>query len=290
MVLRSIVLSLVIIVWLSTVPADAATLYRSPTVNATHIAFAWAGDLWTVPRAGGVATRLTSGVGIESDPMFSPDGGLVAFTGEYDGNRDVYVVAARGGVPERLTWHPGNDLVAGWTRDGTSVLFSSTRNSYSTFPRLFTVSLGGGLPEQLPLPMGERGSYSPDGGSLAYEPLAQWQPDWKRYNGGQTDKIWLAKLADSSVKEVPRENSNDRYPMWIGDTVYFLSDRDGATTLFAYHVDAKNVERVIDNDGCNRRSSTSRWAPSVSLTWPRVPLARWTSEPTRTSQPSARAL
>jgi len=227
----------------------AATLYRNPTVNGTHIVFEWAGDLWTVPRAGGVATRLTSGVGMETDPSFSPDGSLVAFTGEYDGNRDVYVVPADGGEPERLTWHPGDDVVAGWTRDGKRILFSSARASYSRFPRLFTVGFDGGLPEQLPLPMGERGSYSPDGTRIAYEPLAQWQPDWKRYRGGQTDKIWLADLSDSSVVEIPRNNSNDHHPMWIGDTVYFLSDRDGAKTLFAYDVASRAVERMIDNDG-----------------------------------------
>ena len=229
--------------------ADEATLYRTPTVNRTHVVFAYAGDLWSVPREGGPATRLTSGVGVEKDPCFSPDGDQVAFTGEYDGNQDLFVVPAAGGVPQRLTWHPGPDSAVGWTPDGLRVLFASPRLSHARFPRLFTAGLEGGLPEELPLPMGERGSLSPDGSAIAYEPLAQWQPGWKRYRGGQTDKIWIARLQDSSVVEVPRENSNDRFPMWIGDAVYFLSDRAGATTLFAYDTRTKAVEAVLANSG-----------------------------------------
>ncbi|MGH9844875.1 MAG: protease, partial [Blastocatellia bacterium] len=189
------------------------TLFQKPTVNRTHIIFAYGGDLWIVPREGGDAKRLTNGVGEETEPRFSPDGSTVAFTGQYDGNTDVYVVPATGGVPKRLTYHPGGDLVTGWTNDGKRVLFSSSRNSYSFFPRLFTMSVdGAGLPEELPLPMAERGSFSPDGNSFAYEPLTQWQPEWKRYRGGQADYLWIARLSDSSVEKIPRKNSNDRYP------------------------------------------------------------------------------
>ena len=227
-----------------------ATLFQKPTVNRTHIVFAYGGDLWIVPREGGDAKRLTNGVGEETEPRFSPDGSMVAFTGQYDGNTDVYVVPAAGGVPKRLTYHPGGDLVAGWTNDGKRVLFSSSRNSNSFFPRLFTMSAdGAGLPEEVPLPMAERGALSPDGAHFAYEPLSQWQPEWKRYRGGQTDYLWIARLSDSSVEKIPRKNSNDRYPMWIGDKVYFLSDRDGAYTLYAYDTKSKQVAQVIRNDG-----------------------------------------
>ncbi|MBI3649908.1 MAG: PD40 domain-containing protein [Acidobacteria bacterium] len=228
---------------------ESVTLYQKPTLNRTHIVFVYAGDLWIVGRAGGDAKRLTNGVGTETDPVFSPDGATLAFTGEYDGNVDVYTVPASGGVPRRLTYHPDVDRVVGWSRDGKQVLFASARLSTSRYNRLFTVGLKGGLPEPLPLPMAQYGSYSADGQHLAYEPLTQWQPDWKRYKGGQTMPIWIAHLSDSTIEKLPRENSNDRYPMWIGDKIYFLSNRTGAVTLFAYDTKAKKVEQLIHNNG-----------------------------------------
>lgn len=237
--------------------AEAPTLFRTPAVNRTQVVFAYAGDLWSVPREGGDAVRLTSGVGIESDPVFSPDGSQLAFAGQYDGNTDVYVMPAAGGEPRRLTYHPDADRPVGWTNDGKAVLFASARASHARFPRLFTIAPGGGLPEALPLPMAERGSYSPDGQSLAYEPLAQWQPAWKRYRGGQTDAIWIARLSDSSVEEVPRPNSNDRFPMWIGDRVCFVSDRDGAATLFAFDTKTRKITRLLDNGGLDVLSASA---------------------------------
>lgn len=235
----------------------AVTLFQQPAVNRTHIVFVYAGDLWSVAREGGEARRLTTGVGEEADPFFSPDGTTIAFTGQYDGNTDVYVIPATGGVPRRLTYHPGEDLVAGWTNDGKRILFSSGRNSFSNFPRLFTVGTEGGLPEEVPLPMAERGSFSPDGNYIAYEPLIQWQPEWKRYRGGQTDKIWLAKLSDSSVEQIPRQNSNDRYPMWIGEKVYFVSDRDGKYTLYSYDTRTKKVDQLVNDNQLDIKSASA---------------------------------
>ena len=232
----------------------ATTLFQKPTLNATDIVFEYAGDLWRVARSGGDAVRLTVGPGAESGPIFSPDGKTIAFTGQYDGSTDVFVMPADGGVPQRLTYHPGSDTAVGWTPDG-GVLFASSRASYGPFPRLFVARLEGGTPEPLPLPSGERGDYSPDGSRIAYEPLAQWQPEWKRYRGGQTDKIWIARLSDSSVEMIPRENSNDRYPMWIGDSVYFVSDREGPYSLYAYNVSSKRVTRLIDDQGMDVKSA-----------------------------------
>ena len=236
---------------------EKPTLFQKPTVNRTDIVFAYAGDLWIVPRQGGDAKRLTNGVGIETNPVFSPDGSMIAFTGEYDGNTDVYVVPATGGVPKRLTYHPSGDAVVGWTADGKQVLFASSRNSTSGYNRLFTVGLNGGLPAEVPLPMASYGSFSPDGASIAYEPLTQWQPAWKRYKGGQTMPIWVARLSDSAIEKLPRENSNDRYPMWIGDKIYFISDRAGAVGLFAYDTKSKKVEQVIKNDGLDIKSASA---------------------------------
>ncbi|MBS1789394.1 MAG: PD40 domain-containing protein [Acidobacteria bacterium] len=237
-----------------------ATLFQKPTVNQTQIVFAYAGDLWSVPRSGGEAKRLTTGIGTETDPIFSPDGTQIAFTGEYDGNTDVYVMPAAGGIPKRLTYHPSADVVAGWTPDGKRILFSSSRESYAGFLRLFTVSIeGGGLPEELPLPSGERGAFSPNGSQIAYEPLNQWQPEWKRYHGGQQDVIWIAKLSDSSIEKLPRKGGNDRYPMWVGDKIYFLSDRDERYALYSYDVKSKRVDLLV-KDGVMDIKSASAWA------------------------------
>src|ERR1700730_6809443 len=145
---------------------DSFTLLQKPALSKTQIVFVHAGDLWSVPRDGGDARRLTTSLGTETNPMFSPDGTQIAFTGEYDGNVDVFVMPASGGVPKRLTWHPAPDNVLGWTPDGKRILFSSTRTSYSRFAELFTVSPEGGLEEKLPLPMGFEAAYSPDGTHL----------------------------------------------------------------------------------------------------------------------------
>ena len=227
------------------------TLFRQPTVSRTDIVFSYGGDLWIVTRAGGDARRLTTGIGIETNPYFSPDGNWIAFTGEYDGNADVYIVPATGGVPKRLTFHPSVDEVSGWTADGRSVLFASTRNSGFGASRLYTFPVdGSGLPFEIPLPMADRGWLSPDGQYVAYEPLSQWQSDWKRYKGGQTQPIWIARLSDSTIEKVPRENSNDKCPMWVGDKIYFLSDRaGGVVSLFSFDTKSKRVEHVVENKG-----------------------------------------
>lgn len=235
-----------------------ATLFREPAVSQTQIAFTYAGDLWIVDRGGGEARRLTSGVGEETNPRFSPNGQTIAFTGQYDGNTDVYTVPVSGGVPKRLTWHPGPDTVEGWTVDGKRVLFASSRMSYSFFPRLFTIGTdGAGIPEEVPLPMAERGAFSPDGSHIAYEPLTQWQPEWKRYRGGQMDYIWIGRLSDSSVEKLPRKNSNDRYPMWVGDKIYFLSDRDGTYTLYSYDTKTKQVAQAVRNGELDIKSASA---------------------------------
>jgi tricorn protease len=242
---------------ISAAVSSSIGLLRSPTLSKTQIVFQFAGDLWSAAREGGEARRLTTGEGTESNPKFSPDGSQVAFTGEYDGNVDVFVVPAAGGVPKRLTWHPGEDVVLGWTPDGKKILFTSGRTSYSRFSKLFTVSPEGGLEEELPLPIGYEGAYSPDGGQIAYVPIGRAFTAWKRYRGGKTTPIWIATLSNSRVEKIPRENSNDFNPLWADGKVWFLSDRNGAVTLFSYDPKSKKVTQAISNTGLDLKSASS---------------------------------
>jgi tricorn protease len=224
-------------------------LLRHPSLSATKIVFVYGDDLWQVSREGGVAERLTAGAGMKSLPSFSPDGSQIAFSANYDGNVDVYVMSATGGTARRLTYHPTPDAVMGWTRDGKQILFTSNRDSYSRFSRLFTVSAEGGLPTELPLPIAQDGSYSLDGNQIAYVPLNHAFEIWKRYRGGRASLIWLARLSDSSITKIPRENSNDFNPIWIDHRVFFLSDRNGPMSLFAYDTNTKAASEVLKSDG-----------------------------------------
>ncbi|AIE86833.1 S41 family peptidase [Fimbriimonas ginsengisoli] len=233
----------------------APLLVREPTLSATTIVFRYAGDLWTVPREGGHANRLTSAQGVESHPHFSPDGKLVAFTGQYDGNADVFVVPVEGGVPKRLTAHPSPEIVAGWTPDGKSVIFTSGMLSETDSPRLFTVSVNGGVPKPLPFPSGSEASLSPDGTRVAYNPGWKWEPAWKRYRGGQTYPLWIAQLSDSHWKEVPRHGENQQNPMWVGDKVYFLSDKTGPVGLCSYDTKSGKVADEIKGEGFDIKSA-----------------------------------
>ncbi|HEU0184430.1 MAG TPA: PDZ domain-containing protein [Blastocatellia bacterium] len=232
--------------------SDKPLLLQSPALSKSRIAFTFAGDLWVSSREGGEATRLTTGLGFETNPIFSPDGELIAFTGQYDGNTDVFVVPASGGSPRRLTYHPAADIAVAWTPDGKNILLRSSRASSSRFQRFFTIPAEGGFETEVPLPMADDGAYSPDGAKLAYTPIAPAFAQWKNYRGGRATKIWIANLSDSSVTEIPRQNSNDFNPMWPrgeADKVYFLSDRQGRFTLFNYDTKTKRVTQLIKSDG-----------------------------------------
>jgi tricorn protease len=232
---------------------QAPLLVHAPTLNRTQIVFVYGGYLWSVPREGGEARQLTTG-GHEGLPAFSPDGKWIAFSGEYDGNIDAYVMPAEGGEPRRLTWHPAPDIVAGWTPDSKRVMFYSSREAYADFDRLYTVGVEGGWPEVLPMWRAEDGCFSPDAKRIAYVPNLKWQTSWKRYRGGQTTPIYIVQLSDLKLDKVPRENSNDSNPVWFADTVYFLSDRGGAVTLFAYDTKSKTVKQVVENQGLDMKS------------------------------------
>ena len=175
---------------------DKLLLLRQPTMNRTHIVFAYAGDLWTVPRAGGEASRLTVGIGNESSPIFSPDGATIAFTGEYDGNTDAFTVPTEGGEPKRLTFHPGVDQVAEWYPDGKSLLFRSGRASAPTrFDRFFRIAREGGFEQMLPLPTAGYASLSADATKIAFVSPSYDRRTWKRYKGGNAPNIWVYDFA-----------------------------------------------------------------------------------------------
>jgi tricorn protease len=232
---------------------EAPLLVQSPTLSRTQVVFVYGGYLWSVPREGGEARQLTTG-GHEALPVFSPDGNWIAFTGQYDGNIDAYVMPAEGGEPRRLTWHPDLDVAVGWTPDSKRVLFRSPREAYADLERLYTVPVEGGWPEVLPMWRAEDAWFSPDGSRIAYVPNLKWQTSWKRYKGGQTTPIYIVQLSDLKLEKVPRKNSNDSHPVWFGDTVYFLSDRSGAVTLFAYDTKTKTVKQAVENKGLDLKS------------------------------------
>ncbi len=234
--------------------AQGTRLLREPALSEKSIAFAYANDLWIVDRNGGEARRLTSYPGTESAPHFSPDGKLIAFTGSYAGNTDVYVMEAGGGEPRRLTWHPGYDGVCDWTPDGKQILIASNRASAPVgLTQLWTLSVDGGLPTRLPIPSAIRASYSADGQHLAYEDT-RWQSEWKWYRGGQALPIRLVSFPDLVQTEVPGPVSVNVYPVYLGNRLYFLSDRTGTFNVFEYDQGTDSVQQLTRYDGTDVKS------------------------------------
>ncbi len=221
-------------------------LLRQPTVSQDHVAFLYASDLWVADRAGGNPRRLTVHEGVKFTPLFSPDGQWLAYSsGSFDRGFAVYRIATSGGSPTQLTFHPGSDMVQGWSPDGEQILFSSARDSVSRRQtRFFTVPSSGGFPTPLSIPAAARGTYAPDGKRIAYTALPEPFLTWKRYRGGQTTAIWIFDLQTDEIEEVPHPNANDAYPCWLGDTLYFLSDRNHTMNLFAYETKAKGRKTV----------------------------------------------
>ncbi len=230
----------------SQTPAGPTRLLRTPTVSATQIGFAYANNIWTVPRAGGSARRLTSFQGQTMNPQFSPDGKWIAFSGEYAGNLDIYVVAADGGEPRRLTWHPGADLAQGWTPDGKSIMFTSTRASWapSGAPRFWTVPAEGGVEAPMALPRAYQGKISADGSHVAYRMNNSWDEERRNYRGGQNRPIWIVDLQTWDLISPPWTDSKDVDPVWLDDGVYFISDRDGVANIWEYQTRTKKLSQL----------------------------------------------
>ncbi|MDP9038925.1 MAG: PDZ domain-containing protein [Acidobacteriota bacterium] len=240
----------------------AAPLLRAPSLGEGQIAFRYADDVWVVPRTGGEARRLTSTAHVNAGPFFSPDGKTLAYSASTapGGDEDVYTLAATGGQPRRITFRPGGNYVVGWTPDGRDLLVAGMQESVRTYFELYRVHAdGSGLPERLPLPSAATGSISSDGRQMAYNPWLQWQGEsWKRYRGGQTQPVWLIDLKTLDRVKVPRDNSNDLDPVWLGDTVYFRSDRSGPITLFAYDPRTRQVKQLLENKGYDIKTLTGR--------------------------------
>lgn len=233
-----------------TVFSQGTKLLRDPACNNSNIVFVYAGDLWSVDRTGGEARRLTSFKAIETGPHFSPDGKLVAFSGDYTGNSEVYVIDAEGGEPRRITWNPGYDHAVGWTADGKDVLMTSVRASAPiNILQLFKVPVKGGLPERLPIRSALHASYSTDGKLLAYQDM-RWQDEWKWYRGGQAKPISIISLPDLKEIKVPGPSSQNFFPSFLGNQLYFLSDRNGPFNIFVYDPETKKVSQITNyNDG-----------------------------------------
>ncbi len=227
-------------------PTDTRLL-SMPAIGPKQIAFVYSEDLWVADLDGKNPRRLTTDIGVESNPVFSPDGKTIAFSAEYDGNTDVFTIPATGGSPTRLTSHPSPDIVRGFTPDGTAVLFSSPRHVYSNrHSQLFTVPLTGGMPTQLPIPWGFEAAYSPTGEYIAYTPVRDATAQWKNYRGGTHSRVWIYRVKDHDVVEIPqpKDRCNDSDPNWVGNTVYFRSDRAGEYNVFAFDTGSREVKQV----------------------------------------------
>jgi len=218
--------------------AQGTMLLRQPTISNDNIVFVYANDLWIVGKDGGDARRLTSNEGAESNPHFSPDGKLIAFTGQYDGNTDVYLIPTEGGQPQRLTWHPGADQVTGWTPDGESILFATSREGVlpTHESKIYKINKSGGIEEALAIPRAVAGEISEDGKYFAYQQIGFWDPEWRNYRGGQAKPIWIVDLKNYSLKMTP-QTDNERHtdPVWLNNIVYFLSERDYANNVWSFN-------------------------------------------------------
>ncbi|MCL6493464.1 MAG: PDZ domain-containing protein [Ignavibacterium sp.] len=204
-----------------------ARMFQYPDVSKTHISFTYAGDVWIAPKEGGTAFRLTTAKGTEGFAKFSPDGSQLAFSGNYDGNLDVYVIQALGGLPKRITSHGMPDRIVDWFPDGKNLLFASSRESgKQRFNQFYKVSKDGGLPEKLPLPYAEFGSVSPDGKKIAFTTRTRMFRTWKRYLGGLAADIYIFDLEKKTSENISNNAANDEIPMWKENKIYFLSDRD----------------------------------------------------------------
>jgi tricorn protease len=253
---RGLTLVLVALTVLGAAAAGAQTkLLRFPDIWGDKVAFCYAGDVWVAPAGGGTAVRLTTHPGLELFPKFSPDGKWIAFTGQYDGDEQVYVIPSMGGVPRQLTFYPArgplpprggwDNQVYGWTRDGKSVVFRSLRDAGGeSRTRLYTVALEGGPEKPLPMYSSGAGDFSPDMSKMVYSPLMRDFRTWKRYQGGWAEDLWIIDLKTLASENITNNPRTDRDPMWVGNAICFASDRDGTLNLYRYDLASKKTEEL----------------------------------------------
>lgn len=238
---------------------EDARVLRFPAIYGEQIVFSFAGDLYTVNSDGGIARKLTSHVGYEMFPRFSPDGRYIAFTGQYDGNTEVYIIPSQGGIPERLTFTATldrddvadrmgpNNIVMAWTPDGKYITYRSRKQSFNSFKgQLFNVPVSGGLSKELTLSTGGFCSYNDNGQKLAFNRVFREFRTWKYYEGGMADDIRILDLKSGKIEVIAESKNQDIFPMWIGDEIYFLSDRDRRMNLFVYNLKSKKTEKLTD--------------------------------------------
>jgi len=224
-------------------------LMQYPDVSETHITFTYGDDVWIASKSGGIANRLSSPTGAESFPRFSPDGKMIAYTANYNGNNDVYVINSKGGIPKRLTFHGMTDRVLGWTPDGKSVLFASSRESgRQRYSQFYTVAIKGGSPMKLDIPYGEYASFSQDGKKIAYTDRSRVQRNWKRYRGGTAPDIHIFDLKSYQTENITTNAANDELPMWIGESIYYMSDNgpNKRNNLWVYDIASKQNSQLTN--------------------------------------------
>lgn len=229
---------------------EETLLLRNPSVSQSHVAFVYGGDIWIADKSGANARRLTSNPGVELNPIFSPDGQRIAFTGNYDGNTDVYTISIYGGDPQRVTFHPAADILRGWINDKEVYFTTSREFQYSLGSRLYKTDLNGGLATPLSMPEAYQGSPSADGRYWAYikngDPTERDRVAFKRYRGGGMPSIWIFDTKTHDIEVIPGDNCNDVKPVWLGNKVYFLSDRDKVVNIFSYDTKTKQVNKLTN--------------------------------------------
>ena len=234
---------------------DDARMLRFPDINNNLIAFVYAGDIWTVNANGGEARRLTSHMGLELFPKISPDGKWIAFSGEYSGNRQVYVMPSHGGVPRQLTWYNTvgvmpprggyDDVVLDWTPDSKQILIRANRTTFGERNgRYFLVSLDGGLEKPLPIVNGGFGVFSPDASKLVFTPVDREFRNWKRYKGGRASDLWIYNLKENTSEQITNFTGTDQIPTWSGDNIFFASDRDLKLNIWQYNTLTKETKQI----------------------------------------------